>query len=131
MTREQCAEARRPLRVNLKLNLRRIDRHQIVCCHASHVECFHEKAIVRQGQRAMPLLRLVADQAIRMNAVSDHLFGAIPLGRGVPCDRSHTGGSGARNALPRLWPAVMVIAATRSTPIVSWAARACAAIPLR
>ena len=37
-------------------------------------------ALANRCEEAIPLLRMVADQAIRMNAVSDHLLGAIPLG---------------------------------------------------
>jgi tetratricopeptide (TPR) repeat protein len=36
-------------------------------------------ALANRCEEAIPLLRMVADQAIRMNAVSDHLVGAIPL----------------------------------------------------
>jgi tetratricopeptide (TPR) repeat protein len=36
-------------------------------------------ALVGRTEEALPLLRKVADQAERMNAVSDHLVGAIPL----------------------------------------------------
>jgi tetratricopeptide (TPR) repeat protein len=36
-------------------------------------------ALVNRSEEALPLLRRVADQAARMNAVSDHLVGAIPL----------------------------------------------------
>jgi tetratricopeptide (TPR) repeat protein len=37
-------------------------------------------ALANRSEEALPLLRKVADQAARINAVSDHLLGAIPLG---------------------------------------------------
>jgi tetratricopeptide (TPR) repeat protein len=36
-------------------------------------------ALANRSEEATPLLRTVADQAVRMNAVSDHLLGVIPL----------------------------------------------------